>query len=607
MTNPELSPDGQYLAYIGPLQGRSHLVIKQLGSSNRPVVIPPGEDGHIEWLHWANPDRLVFLVSASRKRDRVETAETRLWAIDKDGGNLISIVRPSRTDRIGTRLGRSLMPAQLQGDVLHWLPDEPNHLLLALDGDGNGGYEVRKIDIRDGSYRETRNDTEGIQDWLTDHNGEVRLGWGYRGKRFRVMYKNEKNTWSSAEKASWRDAGYFPNSFTEDPNIVYMFGYSGTGHSIVNTIDLNSGEVVDEIFYRDGIDARAIVTDPLTRLPVGVAYTHHLPRIRYFDKSMDALQRGIDKAIPDTANRIVSMTADRRVVLIHSVSDTDPGTLYFLDRNSSQLSFVAEDLPGLPVELMSTVEPVSYEARDGLTIPAYITYPRGKPRENLPFVVLPHGGPASRDDRSFWFLSQFIASRGYGVLQPNFRGSSGYGRPFENAGKQEWGGKMQEDVTDGTRWLVEQGIADARRICIAGWSYGGYAAAMGAVQTPDLYQCAASINGVLNLPRLIADDRHYIGGTVWSRHVGLAGEKSKSVSPHHQAERITVPMLIIQAKDDVRVHQDQGTGMARQLKRHDKPHRYIEVELGGHSMTNEAARLTILTELEAFLAENLPN
>jgi dipeptidyl aminopeptidase/acylaminoacyl peptidase len=219
--------------------------------------------------------------------------------------------------------------------------------------------------------------------------------------------------------------------------------------------------------------------------------------------------------------------------------------------------------------------------------------------------VLPHGGPQAREDRSFWFLSQFLASRGYAVLQPNFRGSSGYGHAFEDAGEREWGGKMQDDITDGTQWLIDEGIADPDRICIVGWSYGGYAAAMGAVKTPELYRCAASINGVLDLPRLIRDDKHYIGGRAWTRSIGLSDRSAADVSPYHQAKRIAVPLLIIQAKDDTRVHDDQGKRMFKRLQRMHKPVDYVEVELGGHEMYNEPARLFILESLQAFLNANI--
>jgi dipeptidyl aminopeptidase/acylaminoacyl peptidase len=301
-------------------------------------------------------------------------------------------------------------------------------------------------------------------------------------------------------------------------------------------------------------------------------------------------------------NNIVSTTRDRRKVLIRSASDVDAGAYLYLDRDKGSLDFIAETMPGINPELMSPVEAVSYLARDGIEIPAYLTVPLDVSRENLRVIVLPHGGPNSRDDQSFWFLSQFLAARRYAVFQPNFRGSSGYGRNYENAGRSEWGGRMQQDVTDGTNWLIEQGIAAADQICIVGWSYGGYAAAMGVVQEPDLYRCAASINGVLDLPRLIADDRKYIGGSAWTRHVGLADENAKNVSPYHQAEQIRVPMLIVQARDDSRVHLDQGKRMAARLRKLGKQVEYVEVELGGHLMNNENARAQILESLEGFLA-----
>jgi len=606
MRSPRLSPDGSHLAYLRPVDGRAHLVIQtMIGSHSTPVVVPPVGDLDFRWLEWANTDRLVFVISATRQRGIRETIETRLWAIDKDGSNAMHIVQRSKTMDTGSNLPRDRPNAQIQSDVIHWLPDEPHHILLALDGDQNGADEVRRIDIRTGDYKLARDDYPGIQSWLTDASGQLRLGWGYSGSAFRVLTLNDNGRWARAEKASWWDERFFPSAFTASPNVLYTNGRNSHGMEVVRTMDVTSGKFLETIFEREGIDAGSLVLDPLTHLPVGVSYVEHEERVHYFDDSLAALQRAIDAVQPTTVNRIVSMTADRRKVLIHSASDIDPGAFSFLNRDKNTLSFVAEAMPGLAPELMSPVEYVSYESRDGVAIHGYLTLPNGLQDQNLPVIVMPHGGPTSRDDKSFWFLSQFLASRGYAVFQPNFRGSSGYGRSYERAGRKEWGGRMQEDVTDGTRWLIDQGIADAERICIVGWSYGGYSAAIGAVQTPELYQCAASINGVLDLPRLINSDRGYIGGTVWTRHMGLEGEKAKIVSPYHQAERIQIPMLIIQARDDARVSLDQGKRMARRLRRLDKPHEYIEVEHGGHSMNNEAARRTILEALDAFLAANL--
>ncbi len=606
MRDAELSPDGTRLAYFRPVNGRSHLVIQTLiGSESKPILVPPVDDLDFDWLHWANNDRVVFTVFAMRTRQITETTETRLWAINRDGSNALHIVKPATVRRGGSHVLDELPHAQLQGNVIHWLPHEPNHILLALDADDTRGDEIRRIDIRSGEYDIVQNDITGIQHWFADRSGDIRLAVGYRNKRFNMMIRDDEDKWISADKRPWWDEDLTPLGFAESPDVALFAGPGKNGFDVIRKIDIRTGEELPEIFEADGADVSRIVDDPVTQLPAGYRYTIHQDVIEYFDDGMAALQRAIDAALPGSVNEIVSMTEDRQMVLVHSSSDVDPGSYMFLDREHGRMSFVADRMPGLPKELLSPVRPVSYEARDGLTIPAYLTSPKDTPRKNLPTVILPHGGPASRDDRSFWFLSQFLVSRGYAVFQPNFRGSSGYGRAFRDAGKREWGGKMQEDVTDGARWLVEEGIADPDRMCIVGWSYGGYAAAMGVVQTPDLYQCAASINGVLNLPRLIADDRRYVGGSAWIEDIGLEGERAAAVSPYHRAEDITVPLLIIQAQDDSRVHEDQGRGMADRLRGLGKLYEYVEVELGGHSMTNEAARRTILSSLESFLAEHL--
>jgi len=604
--NAQLSPDGTRLAYIRPVNGRGHLVIQRLdGTTGQPVVLPPVDNIDYDWIQWANSERLVFSISAMDKRGIVETHESRLLAIDRDGSNLAAIVKPAQGLRTGSSMPRDLAPAQIQDDVIHWLPAEPDHILVSVDSDHDAADEIRRIDIRDGDFDVAREGFAGVQNWLTDQAGNPRLGWGYRNQSFVLRLRDEDGLWRSAEKASWFDAGFFPLAFTESPDVAYMLGPNEDGFAIVATVDVQKDEFLETVFEADGIDADGLVFDPVSHLPAGVSYVDDRQKVHYFDESLAALQRAIDGALPQTTNVIESMSLDRRKVLIYSFSDVDPGIYSFLDRDAGSLTTVAEVMPGLPVELMSPVEPVAYEARDGLTIPAYLTIPKGVTREKLPFVILPHGGPAARDFSDFWFLSQFIVSRGYAVLQPNFRGSSGYGEAFEEAGRKEWGGKMQEDVTDGVQWLIDEGLADPDRICIVGWSYGGYSAAIGAVQTPELYQCAASINGVLDLPRLIADDMHYIGGSVWTRHIGLEDESAKTVSPYHQADRIDIPMLIIQARDDVRVHLDQGQRMARRLERDRKPVEYVEIELGGHSMDNEAARQTILSSLEDFLTANL--
>ncbi|MGI9261847.1 MAG: alpha/beta hydrolase family protein [Woeseiaceae bacterium] len=587
------------------MSGRAHLIIQSLGGDGPPAVIPPPDNADFSWLRWANGDRVVFTVTSSDRRGLTETTETRLWAANEDGTDVEHIVVPTETQKTGSSLGRELAPAQLQGNVIHWLPDEPNHIMVSLDGDHNAADEVRRIDIRNGRYDIVRDDAPGIQEWMPDVDGELRFGWGYRRSTLRILTKNDSGMWRSVDKAAWWDAGFFPQGFSDKPDVAYMRGPDENGYKVIRTMNIVTNEFGETVFSVDSYDVGGMIRDPLTGQPIGVSYTTDKPQTFYFDTAFANLQKSIDKVMPHTVNRVVSLTADRRKMLIRSSSDVDAGTYSYLNRDTGNLSLVAEAMPGLAPELMSEVTPVSYEARDGLQIPAFLTLPRGVEGKNLKIIVLPHGGPGARDDASFWYLSQFLASRGYAIFQPNFRGSTGYGERFERAGRKEWGGKMQEDVTDGANWLVEQGIADPDRMCIVGWSYGGYSAAMGAIQTPDLYQCAASINGVMDLPRLIADDRAYVGGTVWTRHIGLEGEGLKEVSPYHRAEEIQVPMLIIQAKDDPRVYEHNGKRMARRLERLDKEVTYVSIEYGGHSLYNEDARMTILTSLEKFLQDNL--
>lgn len=321
--------------------------------------------------------------------------------------------------------------------------DEPNFILLSLDGDYDGAAEVRRIDIRNGDYDIVRNDVEGIQNWLTDQLGEVRFGWGYRNKKLRLMTRKADGKWHSAKRAQWWDDGFFAQGFTESPDVMYMNGPDENGYEVVRTMDVETGEFLQAVFQREGIDAGSLSLDPLTGQPVGVNYVEHQPGVKYFDKDLAALQRSIDKAQPETVNKIISITSDRRKVLVQSSSDIDAGAYLFLDRDTSRLSYVSEAMPGFAPEMMGVVGPVSYAARDGLKITGYLTFPKNTARENLAVIVMPHGGPRARDEKSFWFLSQFLVSRGYSVFQPNFRGSSGFGRHFEMAGIKEWGVKCR--------------------------------------------------------------------------------------------------------------------------------------------------------------------
>nr|WP_281501521.1 alpha/beta fold hydrolase [Kordiimonas laminariae] len=253
---------------------------------------------------------------------------------------------------------------------------------------------------------------------------------------------------------------------------------------------------------------------------------------------------------------------------------------------------------------------VNITARDSINIPSFLTFPAGKEdTKSLPAIILPHGGPFGvRDDAHWDYWAQFYASRGYIVLQPNFRGSGGYGRTHRYSGFNQWGGKMQDDLTDATKWLISEGYADPERICIVGGSYGGYASLMGLITEPDLYKCAISINGVTNLPRIKRDDKNNsIGGRNWIKRMGLDGVDDEQVSPYHRAQEIKVPVMLISAEDDTRVSYRQSGQMHTRLRELGKDSTYIKLDDGGHSLVTAKARHTLLTETEKFLQKHIGN
>ena len=621
MKGPHLSPDGTQIAFLSAIGGRFHVVIERFSPTFSRYMVLPGDGLDFDWVRWANNGRLVISASWSSKRDfdvhsvrafGVKTEETRLFSVDSLGQDLTYIIKPDTFKVIGSRVPVDRAPPVLQDDVISWLPDDPDHILVALDANFDGMTEVRRVNVNNGDYKTVVGNFSGPV-WVADQAGIARMGWGLyvdsdlEGKELeiRAKYLNTKGDWTDVSDTHWAKAEYRPIAFTEDPEVMLAYGPNETGLTVIRKLNLETGEFLETVFEHEWADVEQVLIDDTSGDAVGVIYTEDLPTVEYFDAGVKRLQKNINAALPDTANRIVSTSKNRRQVLIYASSDTNLGSYYLWDRDAKSLDFYADRIGHLNEGSLSPTKAVQYEARDGLQIPAYLTVPQGVEARNLPTVVLPHGGPTSRSDKGYWFISQFLASQGYAVLQPNFRGSSGYGKAFQDAGIREWGGKMQDDVSDGAQWLIDEGIAASDRMCIVGWSYGGYAAAMGAVKTPDLFQCAASINGVLNLPRQMVHNENYGGARYWNDLIGLEDASARTVSPYHQAEHIKVPMLVVQAKDDARVPDVQARDMVKRLESLDKDVVYVEIEFGGHSLQNVAGRERILHALQKFLAEHI--
>ena len=387
-----------------------------------------------------------------------------------------------------------------------------------------------------------------------------------------------------------------------------------TGIMGVKSYALADGTEKD-LFFDSRYDINSVLHDPWTFRIIGVGITEDAPRYVYFDPEMMALDKGLQEAFPGKAVHAFDWDTKRQKVIVSVSGPNGPAAFYLLDRTTHTATLLAETHANLHPADLGEMKPYPYTARDGLDVPAYLTLPPGKTPKNLPVVIMPHGGPISRDALGFDYEVQFLANRGYAVLQPNFRGSSGYGKKFREAGYVEWGRKMQDDITDGVKKLIADGIADSKRVCIVGGSYGGYAALAGAAFTPDLYACAASWAGVSDLGQLFESESEDYGKSSilalgWPRFIGDTSRgsgKLDAVSPAQHADQIKIPILLMHGTDDGTVRIIQSQTMERALRRAGKKVTYIEIPNENHNRQETSTRIRWLTELEKFLKENIGN
>lgn len=370
--------------------------------------------------------------------------------------------------------------------------------------------------------------------------------------------------------------------------------------------DLTTGKNANVIFSDEKYDIDRIYFDYHKVKPFGVGYIDDLPRVYQINEADRQLQTSLEKALPGAAPMIVSKSADENRMIIRAVYSDHPDQYFYFDRAAKSMSMIAASYPKLDGKVHAKKEKFDYVAEDGLLIPGYLTVPKGASKSNMPLIVMPHGGPEGRDDMSFDWWAFFYAARGYLVYQPNFRGSDGYGVAFREAGYGEWGRKMQDDVTNGVKKLIADGVADPGRICIVGASYGGYAALAGATLTPDLYQCAVSVNGVSNLALMIGQvaQRSELGEEYWETRIGSRFRDANAlaeVSPSKIAERAGAPILIIHGRDDTVVPFGQAKEMTSALKSAGKPFEFVEMKGEDHWLSSAATRVEMLDKSIVFI------
>jgi dipeptidyl aminopeptidase/acylaminoacyl peptidase len=627
-----LSPDGKRIAALEPVAGQRRLVLYRVGDTmltDRRVFQPRAKDelpGRIYDVIWANNNRLIMRFKAPVVRNRRAFTETRMIAIDVDFGNL-KLIPKLRSNRPKTKVSldqeETYLPPQYQDSIIHRLSKEPNHILIQLRRYGqklentenvsfvarkNPVHSVYKVNVRTGGLSRVDFGAWYIRGYIVDQQGNVRLRTILRNDDGSVeIRKAGRRAWDIHQAFSRaKGAHWTPIAFAADPNILYIGFASKQGRSVIHEYHVATKTIGRRILENDRVDVDGLVLDHEDAV-VGADFTLHAPRVAYLKEPYISLQKKLDLRFPDTRNYIRSTNKARDRFVVFSTAPTRPGTFgLMLEGSNEKWIEVGRQYPGLSLEDLRPMTPITYRARDGLEIPGYITKPAGP--GPWPMVVMPHGGPNVRDTQSFQFEVQFMASRGYAVFQPNFRGSSGYGFGFERAGHGEWGLAMQDDIADGARAMIDQNIAIANRICIVGWSYGGYAALMGVIRTPNLYRCAVAGAAITDLDKLLRERGQYLFESNNDPRIGSRWRdqnKMRDTSPVNNTDAISVPVLLVHGEKDRIVPIEHSELMAKQLRRDGVSHKFLRLSGGDHARSNPENRLRYLKALEAFLSANL--
>lgn len=619
MSQVTLSPDGQKLAMLMSRGGSTYLVTRATASDGTPkaLVHTDNKEYHFNWIRWVNNDRIVVSLRFASRRDFVGTIETRLLSIKAEGGAIVNLVEADRVS--GSARGAKIV-RQIQDRVIDWLPTDGQHLLLALTEPGSEAPAVYKINVDTGRRTLVKAPERHVQWWVTDAQGQVRASVRREDGTYQVSVAGvDRKEWRTLWTFSRSQDEVWPLGFGQDPNELYVLA-DHDGRRAVFSVRLEDASLKKTLrLAHPTQDVRgALLRSPATQEVIGLRRNADddesgQTRAELWDPAWRAQMQAIDASLPQRDNLLIDISSDGQLYLISSESSRQPREFYMGDRRTGQITLLGGTYPDLDVTLLAGKRRQTIKARDGLELDTFLTLPMGRAVGDggipLPLVLLPHGGPQVADNAEFDTWTEFLASRGYAVLQVNFRGTDGYGYNFRAAGLKRWGLEMQDDLADGVAWAVSQGVAESARVCIVGASYGGYAALMGVVKTPGLYRCAVSFAGVSDLPDLILHWGNYIGGDEWGeKQIGRIWgdrERLRATSPARQAERIRVPVLLVHGTVDRAVPIEQSETMVKALKRAGKTYRYIEQEGGDHYLSRYEHRLEFFKAMESFLDENL--
>jgi dipeptidyl aminopeptidase/acylaminoacyl peptidase len=615
-----LSPDGSKVAFLTPGAGQGvSLFIASAAGGSAPVraLTTDGDPERISRCDWVSANRLLCSLRMLVDSGTDILGYSRLFAVDEDGRNPKLVSNRMNARSLGYGQNGGEIVDLLNGDdgsVLvsrNYVPEKELGTKLASSRDGLG---VDQVDTRTLTTRHVESPNRAAVEYISDGRGKVRImgvmpapnSSGYLGDTVRYLYRPKASDgWKElASRNILSGKGFMPVAVDPDLDAVYGFddkdgrkaavrvALDGTG---AETFLLENAQVDVDDFIRIGRSQRV----------VGASFATEKRTAVYFDPALKTLAMSLSKALPgNPAVNFIDSSADERKLLLRTSSDVDPGRYYIFDRDKKSVSEILLARPQLEGRKLAAMTPVSYKSADGTVIPGYLSVPPGSDGKHIPAIVMPHGGPGARDEWGFNWLVQFFVARGFAVLQPNFRGSAGYGEAwFEKNGFQSWRTAVG-DVNDAGRWLVSQGIADPNKLAIVGWSYGGYAALQSAALDSALFRAIIAIAPVTDLMGLRNQARRFTNFSLVNRSLG-EGPHIKEGSPAENAARIKAPVLMFHGDRDVNVDILQSRLMADRLRDAGKPSQLVVYPKLDHQLFDSVARADMLRKSDAFLRQSL--
>ncbi len=584
-----LSPNGKSYIYRAPVNHINNIFIQEVGN-NKPIQLTNSTDRDIERFYWGTANEILYL------QDTEGDENYKLYRLNIESKEITCLTDFENSNT----------------SIIDFYEKNSDEIIIGLNKRDPESSDVYHLNILTGELKMIEQNPGNVRNWMVDNDGVVRIAYTED-----VLYrKNENSEFKKLMDNEGQDDTFTIHYFTPNNRNVYAYSSIGRDKIAIVEYDLDNNKEVkvlfeDSLYDAFGDDERDYFEYSVSKQKLLYAsYTREKRTLHFFDEDMKKVYDKLKERIGNYEMQFKSISDDFNTFLFYASSDRCEGTAYLYDYKKDSLHLVRKATPWLEENEMAEMKPIQYTSRDGLTIHGYLTVPKGMEAKNLPVIVNPHSGPQWRNSWGFDEFVQFFANRGYAVLRVNFRGSEGYGKKFMQAGFKQWGLKMQDDISDGVKWLIDEGIADSKRIAIFGWSFGGYAALAGLTFTPDLYACGIDFWGVSNYftfynsfpPRW----KPYLGeiNRRWGDAVADSIQMYQT-SPVFFAEKIKAPVFIGQSANDRRVVFQHSEQMVEGLKKHNKEYEYVLVEGEGHALTNEKKIIDLMRSVESFLSKHM--